>query len=79
MKPEEIIAMAKEAGCIPYRHSKYWEDVQIFATPNVLLNFAKLIAEAERHACAMVAEEWLGPTKDREIHIAKAIRARGQA
>ena len=32
----------------------------------------------EREACARVAEEWLGPTKDRELHIAKAIRARGQ-
>ena len=34
---------------------------------------------AEREACAKVCEEWLGPTKDREMHIAKAIRARGQA
>lgn len=34
---------------------------------------------AEREACAQLCEEWLGPTKDREMHIAKAIRARGQA
>ncbi len=34
---------------------------------------------AEREACARIAEEWQGPTKDREIHIAQAIRARGQA
>jgi hypothetical protein len=33
---------------------------------------------AEREACAQIAEEWLGPTKDRELHIAAAIRARGQ-
>jgi hypothetical protein len=33
----------------------------------------------EREACAQLCEEWLGPTKDREIHIATAIRARGQA
>lgn len=32
---------------------------------------------AEREACARLAEEWLGPTKDRELHIAAAIRARG--
>ncbi len=32
----------------------------------------------EREACARIAEEWQGPTKDREIHIAQAIRARGQ-
>ena len=37
---------------------------------------ADAIAE-EREACARVAEEWLGPTKDRELHIAKAIRATG--
>ena len=34
--------------------------------------------QAEREACARIAEEWLGPTKDRELHIAAAIRARGQ-
>ena len=34
---------------------------------------------AEREACAQLCEEWLGPTKDKEIHIAKAIRAKGQA
>jgi hypothetical protein len=59
MKPEEIIAMAKEAGCIPYRHSKYWEDVQIFATPDVLLNFAKLIADAERKKVNQETKEYL--------------------
>lgn len=41
-----------------------------------LEEFAKLVAEHEREACAKVAEEWLGPSKDREIHIAKALRAR---
>ena len=44
-----------------------------------LLSFAKIVAAKEREACAKVCEEWLGPTKDREIHIAAAIRARGQA
>ena len=33
---------------------------------------------AEREACAQLCEEWLGPTKDREMHIAKAIRTRGK-
>ena len=32
---------------------------------------------AEREACAQVAEEWLGPVRDRELHIAAAIRVRG--
>ena len=35
--------------------------------------------ESEREACARIAEEWQGPTKNQEIHIAQAIRARGQA
>ena len=39
-------------------------------------HFAALVAAAEREACAQIAEEWLGPTKDRELHIAAAIRRR---
>ena len=31
----------------------------------------------EREACAQIAEEWLGPARDMELHIAAAIRARG--
>lgn len=30
----------------------------------------------EREECAQIAEEWQGPTKDRELHIAAAIRSR---
>ena len=48
MTKDEIIAMAKEAGCIPRRNPEYWDDVQVFATPDVLQSFAKLIAAAER-------------------------------
>jgi hypothetical protein len=33
----------------------------------------------ERESCAQIAEEWLGPVRDRELHIAAAIRARGKA
>jgi len=48
-----------------------------------LEKFAELVEAAaradEREECAKLCEEWLGPTKDREIHIATAIRARGQA
>ncbi len=32
----------------------------------------------EREACAQIAEEWLGPVRDRELNIAAAIRARGK-
>jgi len=36
-----------------------------------------VMVAAEREACAKLAEQWLGPTNDRELHIAEAIRARG--
>jgi len=44
-----------------------------------LRKMVEMAIEAEREACAQLCEEWLGPAKDREIHIAAAIRARGQA
>ena len=40
--------------------------------------FAALVREDERELCARIAEEWLGPTKDCELHIAAAIRAKGE-
>lgn len=57
MTQDEIIAIAKEAGCIPRRHPEYWDDVQIFATPDVLQAFAKLVAGAEREACLKAFEK----------------------
>lgn len=50
--------------------------------PSILISMygkalRRLIAD-EREACAQIAEEWLGPVRDRELHIAKAIRARGK-
>jgi hypothetical protein len=68
---QEIIDMAQECGLIgmrPHLDGIYSEALEAFA---------KLVAEAEREACAQLCEEWLGPTKDREIHIATAIRERG--
>jgi len=70
MTHDEIIRMAREAG-ISQSHAEGMTDF--------LERFAALVAAAEREACAQIAEEWLGPTKDRELHIAAAIRARGQA
>jgi len=68
MTQDEIIEMARQAG-FDEHHAKF--DTRIEA-------FAKLIAEAEREACAKVCEEvgvWpaLGPK-----HCAEGIRARGQ-
>jgi hypothetical protein len=58
----------------PITSNKFVTD--LWSMTQMLIDEAVL---AEREACAKVCEEWLGPTKDREIHIAAAIRARGQA
>ncbi len=44
MNKEDIIRMAREAGCIPRRHPEYDNDIQVFATPDVLERFATLVA-----------------------------------
>jgi adenylyl- and sulfurtransferase ThiI len=41
---DDIIRMAREAGCKPFRSPEHWDDVQVFATPNVLERFAALVA-----------------------------------
>ena len=87
MTQDEIIAIAKEAGCIPRRHPEYWDDVQIFATPDVLQAFAKLVAGAEREACAKMCETlWNTPTNGMATEekaygdeCAAAIRTKGKA
>jgi len=48
MDKEDIIRMAREAGCIPRRHPAYDNDVQVFATPDVLERFYQLAVAAER-------------------------------
>ena len=85
MTQDEIIEMAKQAGCIPRRHPEYWEDVQVFATPEVLQAFAKLVAAKEREACAkLVNDNAKACTNNSMAQMvlysnATAIRARGEA
>jgi hypothetical protein len=69
MNREQIIEMAQEAGFGNYAHE----------ARTMFERFFHMAQAVEREACARIAEEWLGPTKDRELHIAQAIRARGQA
>ena len=61
MDREQIIRMAREAGCKPFRSPEHWDDVQVFATPDVLERFAALVDAAaraeENEACAKVCEE----------------------
>jgi hypothetical protein len=70
-KAMNIIELAQECqliGMRPHLDGIYQEALE---------HFAALVAAHEREACAKLAEQWLGPTKDRELHIAEAIRARG--
>ena len=55
---DDIIRMAREAGCKPFRSPEHWDDVQVFATPNVLERFAALVADHERdRICKAIKEE----------------------
>ena len=52
MNRDEIIRMAREAGCKPFRSPAHWDDVQVFATPDVLERFAAIVAATERNKLA---------------------------
>ncbi len=80
MNKEDIIRMAREAGCKPFRSPEHWDDVQVFATPDVLERFAALVAAAEREACAKFIEhdyvrQFERPWRD---DLSAAIRARSK-
>jgi hypothetical protein len=68
--------MARAAGCKPFRSPEHWDDVQVFATPDVLERFAALVAAHEREVCAKVCLEE-APSLDGQL-CAAAIRARGE-
>jgi len=74
MTQDEIIEMAQECrliGMRPYLDGIYIES---------LVAFAKMVAEAEREACAKVAERFEPDEKTSYVTYAStAIRARGQA
>jgi hypothetical protein len=75
MNRDDIIRLAREAGCKPFRSPKHWDDVQVFSAPDVLERFAALVAAYEREACAKVCDDWpVG--RDDVYSIAAAIRAR---
>jgi len=74
MTQDEIMEMAQECrliGSDPRLYGIYMD---------ALLSFAKLVAEAEREACAKVADAYAdGLERNYSEIIADAIRARGQA
>ena len=79
MKPEEIIDMAKQSGieeAYSLKHNQYL----VRFKDGSLEVFAKLIAEAEREACANVCDELFVDVPPYSApDCAAAIRARGQA
>jgi hypothetical protein len=69
MTKDEIIEMWKNSG-----------DLEIIGMPySMIEDFAKLIAEKEREACAKIADEWAVGWPHPSQVIAERIRARGQA
>ena len=78
MDREQIIRMAREAGCKPFRSPEHWDDVQVFATPDVLERFAALVAAAEREACAKAVEDYCGAWDDQGYALSATIRARSE-
>lgn len=77
MTKDEIIEMAKQAEMIQMTIGEWW-GVEL----SDIENFARLVAEKEREACAEACESvWLD-TVEAQNHndkCVKAIRARGQA
>ena len=66
MTIEGIIRMAKQAG---------FADEEIDTCQQILIHFAKLVAEHEREACAKIVDENIRF----ENYLSELIRARGQA
>lgn len=72
MNIENITNAAKQSGCIPRRDPNFWNDVQVFATPDALEKFFK---EAWQQGFiagfAASGEGWNGefPFQDRSIDI----------
>jgi hypothetical protein len=77
MTKDEIIEMAKQAGF----HLNMWQlslGCEASGTLDELEAFAKLVAQHEREACAVVCDD-LWEDDGTAYECAEAIRARGQA
>ena len=83
MTNEEIIEMAKLAGWEMDDSFVLEPEIVWYICQGQLELFAKLIAEKEREACAVIAETPISGEQDditmeAKDRVAKAIRARGQ-
>jgi hypothetical protein len=76
MTQDEIIDMAKQAGieeAYSLKHNQYL----VRFKDGSLEVFAKLVAEAEREACAQIVNDDRGLSDDDAIRVCRTIRARG--
>ncbi len=74
MTQDEIIEMAESCG---WDKGNTWDDC-MRCSPFNIEDFAKLVAQHEREACADIAENWNSNGFPR-VGVAAQIRARGQA
>jgi hypothetical protein len=86
MTQNEIIAIADSVGFVVSKH-RVWTSVKkdftymghiVEGDLANLMQFAKLVAQHEREACAEIAENWNSNGMPR-TGVANEIRARGQA
>jgi len=77
MTRDDIIRMAREAG-FDLRMGQWCVSCEVNGTHEELERFAKLVAAAEREACAIALETEGGRWDGENFEIAGAIRARGE-
>lgn len=84
MNRDDIIRMAADAGITPWVHHQWVKDKFIHIDEGMdgdlacLMQFAALVAAAEREACAKVAEKMLRFYTQAATGVPEAIRARGE-
>ena len=77
MTQDEIIEMAREA--LKQEPREDWNSTAWVFADETLQAFAKLVAEAEREACAKISDDADGYSRFVNQFISKRIRARGEA
>lgn len=85
MTDEEIIELGVQAGIIPWTKHEYIggnkfsaSDEGLDGDRTSLIQFAKLIAQYEREACAKIADEWAVGWPHPSQVIAEQIRSRSE-
>jgi len=87
MNKDEVIALAEKCKLAVLIHSQWTHEIREFTVVDYvvegdlgsLMQFADLVANAEREACAKLADEWAVGWPHPAKTIALDIQARGQA